>query len=93
MTGHFVGQSFRFQDDYVLGAPARTTSSWQPGDVFKETRIVQIPDQAPDGSYVLEVGVWNPETREHLRLGWRGREKQRLLRLAASATEARVETE
>ena len=50
-------------------------------------------DQAPDGSYVLEVGVWNPETREHLRLGWRGREKQRLLRLAASATEARVETE
>jgi len=93
MSGHFTGPGTRFQDDYVIGAPARPTNSWRPGEVYKQMRTVEVPEQAPDGLYTLDVGVWDPRTREHLRLDWRGRETRTLLRLAVSAQEVRIEPE
>jgi F5/8 type C domain-containing protein len=90
---HFAGPSFRFQDDYVLGAPARTTETWEPGEVVKEKRIVTLPETAPAGDYAMEVGVWDPNERRHLRIGWWGAEAKTLLRLAVDARSLRIENE
>jgi 4-amino-4-deoxy-L-arabinose transferase-like glycosyltransferase len=72
----------RFQDDYILGAPA-TTSRWRRGQIVKQTRQVTVPPGAPDGRYAASLGVWEPKTGRHPRLGgwWSGRRSRRLLDL------------
>jgi len=90
MSGHFVGSTFRFQNDYVLGGPDGTTAGWQAGDVVKQTRVVRVPDEAPDGRYRFDVGVWAPATRRHLAVDWRGREKRTLFHLDVTGAQAHV---
>ncbi len=60
---HFEGPGFRFQDDYLLGAHARTTTTWEAGEIVKEKRVVELPGNAPDGVYALNLGAWDPEAK------------------------------
>jgi 4-amino-4-deoxy-L-arabinose transferase-like glycosyltransferase len=70
MTGHFQGAETVHQDDYLLGAPAHTTRSWESGETFKQTRRIELPRDIPGGRYTFEAGVWDPETRRHLQRSW-----------------------
>ena len=88
MSRHFVGATFRFQDDCVFGTPAGATASWEAGDVVKQMRVVRVPDDAPDGRYRFDVGAWKPATRRHLTVDWRGREKHTLLDLDVAGAQA-----
>jgi len=84
MSGHFEGpRGFRFQDDYVIGAPANTTDGWIAGEIVKETRRIAVPADAPVGRYRFTVGVWNPSTGERLPLGpwWHAGHRSELLEL------------
>ncbi|MCC6190142.1 MAG: DUF2723 domain-containing protein [Anaerolineales bacterium] len=36
----------------------RATSSWVPGDVIRDPYRVRVPDDAPAGSYQIEIGVY-----------------------------------
>jgi hypothetical protein len=63
---HFAGPGFRFQDDYTLGAPARTTTTWEAGEIVKEKRVVEVPAKAPDGVYALSLGAWDPEAKRRI---------------------------
>jgi 4-amino-4-deoxy-L-arabinose transferase-like glycosyltransferase len=93
MTGHFVGATYRFHDDYVLGTPTSATNAWQPGDIVKQTRIVRVPDDAPDGPYRLDIGVWAPATQTHLPVDWRGGEKRTLLHFDVAGTSVTLRPE
>jgi hypothetical protein len=71
---HFEGPGFRFQDDYVPGAPARTTATWEAGEIVKEKRVIEVPANAPDGVYALSLGAWDPKAKRRVgRVGswWR----------------------
>jgi hypothetical protein len=83
MSGHFEGPGFRFQDDYVMGAPVNPTGGWIPGEVVKEKRRIVIPREAPAGRYTLEIGVWAPATGERLatRSSWRSSKSPTLFAL------------
>jgi hypothetical protein len=74
----FDGPSGRSQSDYVLGAPAHPTQSWEPGEIVKQKQSVTIPDDVTTGRLSIELGVWSPSDRRHLGLrpwwlGWRAR--------------------
>jgi hypothetical protein len=68
---HLTGDRGRFQDDCLLGAP-HSTRSWQTGEVIKQSRTIIVPVTVPSGAYVAKLGVWDPATRHHLRMGFRG---------------------
>jgi 4-amino-4-deoxy-L-arabinose transferase-like glycosyltransferase len=91
MTGHFQGAETVHQDDYVLGAPARTTRSWEPGETFKQTRRIELSRDVPAGRYAFEVGVWDPETRRHLQRGWWRGNQGLLLYAVVGPTDVRIE--
>ncbi|MDH7474295.1 MAG: phospholipid carrier-dependent glycosyltransferase [Anaerolineae bacterium] len=40
------------------------SSGWEPGDVFAQMHHLEVPADAPSGNYLLEVGVYSPETLE-----------------------------
>jgi hypothetical protein len=83
---HFDACGQRLQSDYVLGALAHPTRSWQPGEIVKQTQRVTVPDGASAGRYTVELGVWSPSDRRHLRLGpwWHPSRAGNLLRLEVS---------
>jgi F5/8 type C domain len=70
---HVEGPGYRFQDDQVLGGGSHLTHTWEPGETVKETREIDVPADAPRGSYRLRLGVWSPRDHRHLPLGrwWR----------------------
>jgi hypothetical protein len=80
---HFVGAGTRFQDDYFPGAP-RTTRFWEPDQIVVEKRMIVVPETAPNGVYVAELGVWVPESQRQVRLGplgWWGARRRTLFAL------------
>jgi hypothetical protein len=85
---HFDRPGFRFQDDHILGVPARRTRSWEAAETVKVTRRVIVPPSAPPGAYSMRLGVWEPRhgKRLDLREGWwRGSRDGVLIRLEVSA--------
>ena len=76
----------RFQNDYVLGEPARPTRTWEPGETVKQTQRLTIPANASPGLYVADIGVWSPSDHRHLRLGpwWHPARTATLLRFEAT---------
>ena len=87
---HVIGAQQSFQDDYVLGTPTHPTHTWEPGEVFKQTRRVIVPPGVAAGSYTVQVGVWNPSDHRHLRLGpwWHPSRAGELLQITVSPDES-----
>jgi hypothetical protein len=52
------------QDD-GLGSPPDT---WQPGDLVVRWHLIELPSDLAPGLYQPQVGWYNPETGERLRL-------------------------
>ena len=51
------------------GQPAqwmRPTSAWQPGEVIVDRYGLLLPEDLPDGSYTIAVGLYNPVTGQRL---------------------------
>jgi hypothetical protein len=49
--------------------PARPTSQWPIGCVFPDQVVLKLPPETPDGTYWLEVGLYDPSRAELPRLG------------------------
>ena len=91
MTGRLQGTETVRADDYVLGAPGHTTRSWEAGETLKQTRRIEIPPGLSAGRYPFEVGVWDPETRRHLRRGWWRERDATLLYAVVGPDDVRIE--
>ena len=84
---HLRRQGIQLQDDYLPGAP-HTTRAWHAGEIVRETRLITVPQDAADGSYSAEVGLWVPGNQRHVRLGtfgWWGPRTRTLLELEVRA--------
>lgn len=46
----------------------RPTTGWAPGEVVLDERLLTIPVDATPGDYALVAGLYDPETKERLRL-------------------------
>jgi 4-amino-4-deoxy-L-arabinose transferase-like glycosyltransferase len=44
----------------------RPTTSWQPGEIIRDMRVVFVPLDAPKATYQLNVGLYHPATGERL---------------------------
>lgn len=55
------------QSDGPPAAGARPTTGWLPGEIIQDTRTLTVAADAPPGEYVLEVGMYDPNTGERLR--------------------------
>ena len=91
MIGRLQGTETVRADDYVLGAPAHTTRSWEAGETFKQTRRIELPPDVSAGRYPFEVGVWDPETRRHLGRGWWQEREATLLYAVVGPDDVRIE--
>jgi uncharacterized membrane protein len=49
--------------------PARPTSQWPIGRVFPDQVVLRLPPETPDGTYWLEIGLYDPYHAELPRLG------------------------
>jgi hypothetical protein len=58
---HLVGPDGRLaaQDDHELGRGLYRTNVWQPGQVIRERYELVLPQDAPDGDYVLRTGAYS----------------------------------
>jgi hypothetical protein len=84
---HLRREGSQLQDDYLPGAP-HTTRAWHAGEIVRETRLITVPQDAADGSYSAEVGLWVPGNQRHVRLGtfaWWGPRTRTLLELEVHA--------
>ncbi len=45
------------------------TSEWQPGEIVPDRHPVVLPADLPSGAYRIVVGLYDPNTRDRLRLG------------------------
>ncbi len=60
---------------YIAGADAppvngyRPTTSWQAGETVTDRKAFLLPVDLPPGSYLLEVGMYDPATGERVPLG------------------------
>jgi len=60
--------TLRWQHDGMPGFGMRPTRGWRPGEVVTDVHEVQLPPDAPAGSYRLEVGVYSAATWQRLRV-------------------------
>lgn len=58
----------RAQQDGQPLAGRAPTSWWQPGQVFKDTHTLSLPDDIPPGTYHLSIGLYDWTTGERLAL-------------------------
>ncbi len=58
------------QDHYPLKG-VFPTSRWERGEVVREEDQIPIPPELAPGRYHVNVGVWQPKSRAHLRI-WQG---------------------
>ena len=58
------------QDDQEPQAGGAPTSGWQPGDRIEDKYQLTLPAEAPPGSYSVEIGIYDPQTFERLRVGF-----------------------
>jgi hypothetical protein len=65
---HLKGGLRGLQDDHILGG-SRSTPQGRPDEIVKDRRTLTVPTDAPDGTYPVEVGVWVPKRKRHIRLG------------------------
>jgi hypothetical protein len=54
------------QSDHLPLAPVFPPTLWPPGEVVRERSLLQVPDEAPPGSYALWLGVYRLDTLERL---------------------------
>jgi hypothetical protein len=54
------------QRDRLPGLGARPTTTWEEGEVVADRYYVQIPPDAPVGSYQLGVGLYDPQDGQRL---------------------------
>jgi hypothetical protein len=54
------------QSDAIPAGGARPTTSWQPGESIEDPQRLMAPDDLASGSYQLVVGLYDPQTTEHL---------------------------
>lgn len=46
------------------------TTSWRPGEIHRDGRVLALPPDLPDGLYRLDVGMYEAETMAHLLTPW-----------------------
>ncbi len=46
----------------------RPTDGWRTGEVVEDRKGVIVPEGLPDGTYILEVGLYDPATGQRVRL-------------------------
>ncbi len=56
------------QSDAILVQDEATTSSWEVGDIVEDEHELKIDLEGPRDGYTLQVGVYDRETRERLRV-------------------------
>ena len=56
-----------FQQEREPFNGAYPTSRWLPGETLRERCAVTVPADAKPGKYDIQIGVWNPLTKEYLR--------------------------
>ncbi len=54
------------QVDAIPGAGGRPTTGWLPGEVLADSYDVTAKADAPQGSYMIEIGLYNPANGERL---------------------------
>jgi hypothetical protein len=82
---HFENADYRFQDDHpLLAFIPEQDFRFQPfpGEVFTETRTLQIPPDAPAGDYFIRLGIYRAHTGERERMRSELPVKRRALILA-----------
>jgi hypothetical protein len=57
------------QRDAVPQDGARPTSGWQAGETIKDRYVIAVPATAPEGLYTVEIGFYEPESGERLKVG------------------------
>jgi hypothetical protein len=56
------------QADDFPACGTRSTQQWQVGQVVADRHIIKLPANLPPGEYVIQVGLYEPQTG--LRLDW-----------------------
>jgi hypothetical protein len=54
------------QQDSIPGGGDRPTTGWAPGEVITDEYRLPVRADAPAGAYVVEIGLYQPETGERL---------------------------
>ncbi len=65
---HVVGESNRIwgQKDNPPASGTSLTSEWQEGEVIEDSYIIPIQADTPQGTYRIEVGLYDPQTMQRL---------------------------
>jgi hypothetical protein len=54
------------QSDQLPAAGLRPTTGWLPGEIISDPHTLDVAPDAPPGQYILELGMYDPATRERL---------------------------
>jgi hypothetical protein len=54
------------QKDSIPGGGALPTTGWLPGEIIADEYVIPVDPQAPEGEYILEVGIYLAETGQRL---------------------------
>lgn len=67
---HFIGPDGRiaFQNDHFLLSEGRTSSEWIKGEYYKERFQIHLPEDISYGTYLIRIGLWNPNTGRRLKI-------------------------
>ena len=65
-------QFIRGQVDSVPGKGTLPTTSWIPGEYLQDTYSFQIKPDTPEGTYHLEIGIYNAKTGNRLPVHFEG---------------------
>ncbi len=57
------------QHDSMPAEALRPTSSWEMGELIQDMHVLFIPDEAPPGTYQLNVGLYDSATGQRLTVG------------------------
>ena len=65
---HVVGPDGRIwaQQDKLLQHNDRPTSTWEMGKIVREEYELELPPDTPPGEYIVNTGIYYPETGERL---------------------------
>jgi hypothetical protein len=67
---HFIGSDGKvaFQDDHLLFSGEKPGSQWIKGELYKERLKIGVPEGLRSGTYMIQMGLWVPETGERLKV-------------------------
>jgi hypothetical protein len=60
------GSPLYAQDDYPPQDGKTSTTSWQLNKIIRDTYTLIIPSTAPDGTYQIHIGLYDPNTMQQI---------------------------